>query len=72
MEILDKDSMRIEYHTLPDKYNKCAFTLYWMADYHPGHPDGEYRTAERGQVFYADPREHGFPLPIPLDITCSM
>ena len=67
MEILVKamtQTKRIEYHTLPDLYNKCRFTLIWKAEYHPGDPAGEYRTAERGQVFYADPRDHGFHLPV--------
>ena len=47
---------RIEYHdTGSDDYGRRRFTVFWMADYHPGHPDGEYRTAERGQGFFADP-----------------
>ena len=59
--------MRIEYHGPSDSHGRCAFTLFWMADYHPGHPDGEYRTAERGQVCRADPRERGFPRPEDCD-----
>lgn len=54
---------RIEYHSKTDRLGRCSFTLYWMADYHPGHPDGEYRTAERGQCFFADPLKHGHPRP---------
>ena len=54
---------RIEYHGKTDSYGKCSFTLYWMADYHPGHPDGESGWRERGQCFHADPRDYGFPLP---------
>lgn len=55
--------MRIEYHSKSDAFGRCTFSLIWMADYHPGHPEGEYRRAERGQVFFADPRKHGFPGP---------
>ena len=53
---------RIEYYSKPNPKdgNRCHFALFWMADYHPGHPDGEHRVAERGQHFYADPVEHGF------------
>lgn len=54
---------RIEYHSLTDEWGRCHFSLHWMADYHPGHPDGEYRRAERGQHFNADPRSYGFPKP---------
>lgn len=54
---------RIEYHGKADDEGRCFFTLYWMADYHPGHPDGEYRKAMRGQNFFADPRQYGFDLP---------
>ena len=56
--------MRIEYIThTSDKLGRCMFFLHWMANYHPGDPAGEYRTTERGQCFFADPREHGFPRP---------
>jgi hypothetical protein len=41
----------------PDKMGRYTFFLYWMADYHPGDPQGEYRHAERGQIFFADPNE---------------
>lgn len=53
---------RIEYHSALDAWGKCTFTLYWMADYHPGDPAGEHRRAERGQVFHADPEDYGFPM----------
>ena len=55
--------MRIEYHSNSDSQGRCRFALYWMSDYHPGDPRGEYRTAERGQYFFADPRKHGFARP---------
>lgn len=45
---------RIEIESGPDKDGRYRYTLYWMADYHPGHPLGEHRTAERGQCFYAE------------------
>lgn len=54
---------RIEYHSKSDHLNRCSFTLFHLANYHPGDPAGEYRTAERGQCYFADPRKHGFPLP---------
>ena len=54
---------RIEYDSGSDKDGRCSFTLYWMADYHPGHPQGEHRRAERGQVFHGDPRAYGYPRP---------
>ena len=58
---------RIEYHTPSDEQGRCRFTLYWMADYHPGHPLGENRRAECGQVFYADPESYGHPRPEALE-----
>lgn len=33
------------------------YTIYWVADYHPGHPVGEYRTDIRGQCYFANPIE---------------
>ena len=50
---------RIEYLSSNDKLGRCSFLLYWVANYHPGHPDGEHGWRERGQCFYADPREYG-------------
>lgn len=60
--------MRIVYHSMPDRLGRCRFTLLWRTDYHPGKPDGEHRTADRGQVLFADPRKHGFPLPQQGDV----
>ena len=40
---------RIELHEGPDQLGRYSWALFWMADYHPGHPDGENRIAERGQ-----------------------
>jgi hypothetical protein len=48
---------RVEILEGPDDYGNFLHFRYWMADYHPGHPKGEYRTAERGQIFRA-------PLPL--------
>ncbi len=44
---------RIKIHSGPDALNRYHYTLYWIADYHPGDPRGEYRIAERGQNFHA-------------------
>lgn len=44
---------RCEIQSGPDKEGRYRFTLYWTADYHPGHPEGEHRRAERGQCFHA-------------------
>jgi hypothetical protein len=38
-------------HNGPDLHGTYLFTNIWMSDYHPGHPDGEYRHALRAQVF---------------------
>ena len=54
---------RIEYRSASDDLGRCHFGLYWMADYHPGDPAGEHRTAERCQEFKADPRRYGHPRP---------
>lgn len=58
-----RESRRIKYHGESDSLGRCEFSLTWVDDYHPGHPDGEDRIAERGQHFYSDPRTHGFPRP---------
>jgi hypothetical protein len=51
---------RIAVHRGPDERGRYVYTRFWIADYHPGHPDGEYRRAERGQVFHAAmPRRSG-------------
>lgn len=42
-----------------DRHGRCEYFVYWVADYHPGHPEGEHRIAIRGQVYFADPKEHG-------------
>ena len=51
----------IEYTSEPDALSRCSFLLTWWCDYFPGHPDGEHVVRRRGQAFFADPREHGFP-----------
>jgi hypothetical protein len=48
-------SHRCEIYSGPDSAGRYHYALFWMADYHPGHPDGEYRTAERGQHFFGKP-----------------
>lgn len=52
---------RIEIHDGPDSAGRYSYTLYWQTDYHPGHPAGEHGERERGQCFFADPRQHGLP-----------
>ncbi len=44
---------RIEIVSGPDERNRYVHFRNWLADYHPGHPDGENRTAERGQIFHS-------------------
>jgi len=36
----------------PDSLGHYHYALFWIADYHPGHPDGEHRRAERVQHFF--------------------
>jgi hypothetical protein len=43
---------RVEVHSGPDSLGRYSYTLFWEADYHPGHPEGENRRAERGQCFF--------------------
>lgn len=40
---------RVVLYSGPDSQGRYHYSCHWMVDYHPGHPDGEYRTAERGQ-----------------------
>ncbi len=51
---------RVEVHSGPDSRGRYVHTRFWMADYHPGHPGGEHRMAERAQVFNA-PLPSGVP-----------
>ena len=46
---------RIEIRGEPDALGRRSYTLFWMADYHPGHPEGESGWRERGQCFFAVP-----------------
>jgi len=47
--------MRGELESGPDDRGRYHYTLSWWADYHPGHPDGENRMAERSQHFFGIP-----------------
>ena len=47
----------IEPHTRDDE-GRVSFTLFWWADYHPGHPEGENRWAIRAQCYFAKPENH--------------
>ena len=53
---------RVEIISGPDRLGRYMWFTYWMAGYHPGHPDGEHRWAERGQVSSGIPREQEVPL----------
>ena len=50
---------QIEYHGPTDTHGRCHFSLRWIDDYFPGHPEGEHVRRERGQQFNADPRKYG-------------
>ncbi len=54
----EKGYTRGEIHSSPNKEGKYSHTRFWMADYHPGHPEGEDRWAERGQCFLAELPPH--------------
>lgn len=41
-----------------DEKGRYTFFSYHVADYHPGHPEGEYRTAWRGQIFFTNLKEY--------------
>ena len=43
---------RGEIYSGPDQQGNYHYALFWLADYHPGHPGGEYRIAERGQHYH--------------------
>ena len=61
---------RAEYLGLTNKEGKARFFLYWMSDFHIGHPLGEHRKAERGQIFNAVPSE--YKIPSPEQVKCPM
>jgi len=50
---------RIEVYEGPDRWGHYHYAIFWWADYHPGHPEGEHRLAERGQHFRGNPDRHG-------------
>lgn len=53
--------LQFEPDSRTDKYGKCFFWLYWYDDYTSG---GVYvGRHRRGQAFYADPTERGYPRP---------
>jgi hypothetical protein len=56
---------RIEYEpgAKSDSQGRCHFTLFWWAQYHPGHPEGEFGQRERAQCYFADPQTYGFLRP---------
>lgn len=53
--ISDEDrsnSRRLEIHRGPDSLGRYGYSIYWLDDYFPGHPGGEYKVRERGQNFF--------------------
>lgn len=42
---------RCEIYEGPDRHGNYHYALFWMADYHPGHPEGENVIRERAQHF---------------------
>ena len=53
MKSLFERTRRIEIRSGPDSLGRYSYTLFWMADYHPGHPEGEYARRERAQCFFS-------------------
>jgi len=47
-----KNNIEILIESGPDSQGRYSFTIRWMADYHPGHPDGEYRRDWRYQCYH--------------------
>jgi hypothetical protein len=47
-----KATRRVVKLSEPDRLGRYHYQVEWMAWYHPGHPDGEYRWAWRGQNFH--------------------
>lgn len=44
-----------EIYSPSDALGRCHYALFWMTNYHPGHPKGEHRRAKRGQHFFGPP-----------------
>jgi hypothetical protein len=45
---------RITIESGPDERGRYHYVLEWVADYHPGHPEGEYGLRWRGQHFFGE------------------
>jgi hypothetical protein len=58
---IKENGLRGEIYSGPDSEGRYHYGLFWLADYHPGHPEGEYRRAERGQHFFGVPPNDGRP-----------
>ena len=56
---------QIEYHGPTDTHGRCHFSLRWIDDYFPGHPEGEHVRRERGQHFHAEVKKQ------PPDLTAG-
>ena len=46
---------RVEIMSEPDSRGRVRYVAYWIAEYHPGHPEGEDMTRERAQHFFGVP-----------------
>jgi hypothetical protein len=46
---------RVEIMSEPDSRGRVHYAAFWIAEYHPGHPEGEHMTRERGQHFFGVP-----------------
>jgi len=53
------ESVLIEINTFPDTRDKFIYTKYFLCDYCPGHPEGEYEIRYKSQVFQGDRDIHG-------------
>jgi len=54
--------MRGEVYEGPDRFGNYHYAIFWLANYHPGHPDGEYGWRERGQHYYGNPERHNIDI----------
>jgi hypothetical protein len=44
---------KIEILGKPDTQGRISHMRYWMTDYCPGHPEGEYVVREKGQMLFS-------------------
>lgn len=46
------ETLRMEVHEGPDSHGRYHYSLHFMDDFFPGHPEGECVVRERGQHFF--------------------